>query len=204
LTSLNVVWQGTSVTRARRWGAIGQKGATVWFTGLPAAGKSTLAARLESRLIDARRSAYVLDGDNLRHGLCGDLGFDRSDREENIRRTGEVACLFADAGTTVLVALVSPYRSSRQLVREIHERCGLPFVEVFVNTPLPECEARDPKRLYARARAGLLDELTGIDSPYEPPTQPDAEVRPEMDLDTATATVLAALDKAVKRVNPQT
>jgi adenylyl-sulfate kinase len=199
LTSTNVVWQGPSVTRARRWHALGQYGATVWFTGLPASGKSTLACCMERMLIESGRSAYVLDGDNLRFGLCGDLGFDRSDREENVRRAGEVACLFADAGATTLVALVSPYRSSRQRVREMHDRWGLPFLEVFVNTPLADCEARDPKGLYRRARAGVLAELTGVDAPYEPPAHPDVEICPEMSVETAAAAVLDALDAIVKR-----
>jgi adenylyl-sulfate kinase len=199
LTSTNVVWQGPSVTRARRWRALGQRGGTVWFTGLPASGKSTLACCLERLLIESGRSAYVLDGDNLRFGLCGDLGFDRSEREENIRRAGEVACLFADAGLITLVALVSPYRSARQRVREMHDRWDLPFLEVFINTPLTACEARDPKGLYRRARAGLVAELTGVDAPYEPPEHPDVEIRPEMTVETAAGAVLAALDAAVKR-----
>ena len=204
LTSTNVVWQGPSVSRATRWHALGQHGATVWFTGLPASGKSTLAGCLERRLVESGRSAYVLDGDNLRLGLCGDLGFDRSDREENVRRAGEVACLFADAGATALVALVSPYRSSRQRVREMHDRWELPFLEVFVNTPLARCEQRDPKGLYRRARAGLVEQLTGIDSPYEPPLQPDVEICPSMTVEAAADVVLEALAAAVTRTNSAT
>jgi adenylyl-sulfate kinase len=204
LTSTNVVRQGPSVSRASRWRALGQHGATVWFTGLPASGKSTLAGCMERRLVESGRSAYVLDGDNLRLGLCGDLGFDRSDREENIRRAGEVARLFADAGATALVALVSPYRSSRQRVREMHDRWELPFLEVFINTPLARCEERDPKGLYRRARAGLVDQLTGVDSPYEPPMRPDVEICPDMTVDAAADLVLEALAAVVRQVRPQT
>ncbi len=193
VTSTNVSWQRTAITRELRWQALGQRGATVWFTGLPAAGKSTLAAHVEELLIDAGRSAYLLDGDNLRHGLCGDLGFDHSDRDENVRRASEVARLFADAGTVALVALVSPYVAERRDARDLHERDGLTFLEVFVNTPLAECEARDPKGLYRRARAGEIDSLTGLGSPYEPPPNPELEIRPEMKLKEAAEAVLTAL-----------
>jgi adenylyl-sulfate kinase len=193
----DVVWQRTTVTRGSRWQALGQRGATVWFTGLPAAGKSTLAARVEQRLIEEGRSAYVLDGDNLRHGLCADLGFAPGDRAENVRRTGELACLFADSGTTALVALVSPYAAARQAVRELHARAGLAFLEVYLSTPLEECEARDPKGLYRRARAGALASLTGIDAPYEPPPDPELEIGPEMSVEDAAAAVLSALARGV-------
>ncbi len=185
--------------RMRRWAALGQQGATVWFTGLPAAGKSTLAATVERRLLEAGRCAYRLDGDNMRHGLCGDLGFERSDREANVARVGEVARLFADAGTVALVSLVSPYGECRRRVREAHERDGLAFIEVFVNTPQPECERRDPKGLYARARAGELTGLTGVDDPYEPPVAPDIEVTPDSDVGTAAEAVLLALDARLQQ-----
>jgi len=193
--SANVVWQEATVGRERRWEALGQQGATVWFTGLPGAGKTTIAMAVEARLIDAGRSAYRLDGDNLRHGLCRDLGFSKDDRETNVGRVGEMARLFADAGTVALVALVSPYTDCREKVRELHHRDGLRFLEVFVNTPSEECVRRDPKGLYARARNGSLSGMTGVDDPYEAPRAPEVELTPEMDVDAATAAVLAALDE---------
>ncbi|HEY3865406.1 MAG TPA: adenylyl-sulfate kinase [Solirubrobacteraceae bacterium] len=193
--SSNVVWQEATVGRERRWEALGQQGATVWFTGLPGAGKTTIATAVEARLIDAGRSAYRLDGDNLRHGLCRDLGFSKDDRETNVGRVGEMARLFADAGTIALVALVSPYTDCREKVRELHHRDGLQFLEVFVNTPAEECVRRDPKGLYARAHNGSLSGMTGVDDPYEAPRAPEVELTPEMDVDAATAAVLAALDK---------
>jgi adenylyl-sulfate kinase len=191
--SANVIWQEATVNRQRRWQALGQQGATVWFTGLPGAGKTTIATAVEARLIDAGRSAYRLDGDNLRHGLCSDLGFSKSDRETNVGRVGEMARLFADAGTVALVALVSPYTDCREKVRAQHERDGLIFLEVFVNTPAEECVRRDPKGLYARANNGNLSGMTGVDAPYEAPRAPELELTPEMDVDAATAAVLAAL-----------
>jgi len=191
--SANVVWQEATVGRKRRWEALGQQGATVWFTGLPGAGKTTIATAVEARLIDAGRSAYRLDGDNLRHGLCSDLGFSKDDRATNVGRVGEIARLFADAGTVALVALVSPYTDCREKVRELHHRDGLRFLEVFVNTPTEECVRRDPKGLYARARNGSLSGMTGVDAPYEAPRAPEVELTPELDVDAATAAVLAAL-----------
>jgi adenylyl-sulfate kinase len=193
--SANVVWQEATMGRERRWEALGQQGATVWFTGLPGAGKTTIATAVEARLVDAGRSAYRLDGDNLRHGLCSDLGFSKDDREINVGRVGEMARLFADAGTVALVALVSPYTDCREKVRELHIRDGLRFLEVFVNTPAAECVRRDPKGLYARARDGSLSGMTGVDDPYEAPRAPEVELTPEMDVDAATAAVLAALDE---------
>ena len=191
--SENVIWQEAGVSREQRWEALGQSGATVWFTGLPGAGKTTIATAVEARLIDAGRSAYRLDGDNLRHGLCSDLGFSKSDRETNVGRVGEMARLFADAGTVALVALVSPYTDCREKVRARHERDGLKFLEVFVNTPSEECVRRDPKGLYARARDGKLSGMTGVDDPYEAPRAAEIELTPEMDVEASTAVVLAAL-----------
>jgi adenylyl-sulfate kinase len=191
--SSNVVWQRGEVTREQRWAALGGAGATVWFTGLPASGKSTVAAGLEARLLAAGRPAYVLDGDNLRHGLNGDLGFSAADRAENVRRTAEVSALLADAGVVVLVALVSPYRADRAAARAAHERRELPFLEVHVATPLEECERRDPKGLYARARAGELRGLTGVDDPYEPPETAEVVLTGYEPIDEAVARVLAAL-----------
>src|SRR5699024_5111561 len=159
----------TAVSRAERWTRHGLAGTTVWLTGLSGSGKSTLANAVAVALLDAGRPAYVLDGDNVRLGLNADLGFGAADRSENVRRIGEVAKLVADAGFVALVPVISPYRSDRDRVRAAHELAGLPFVEVFVDTPLDVCEERDPKGLYARARAGGLAGMTGIDDPYEAP-----------------------------------
>jgi adenylyl-sulfate kinase len=166
----------------------------VWFTGLPASGKSTISAAVEARLVQAGRPAYRLDGDNLRHGVCGDLGFSAEDRDRNVRRTAEVARLFADAGLVAIASVVSPYAAARAFARELHERERLRFIEVFVNTPLEVCEARDPKGLYARARAGELKGFTGVDDPYEPPLDPDVELC-LLDVDVAVERVIEALDR---------
>jgi adenylyl-sulfate kinase len=174
--SEGVVWEREALTRERREELLGRHGATVWFTGLPASGKSTMAAGLTVRLVEAGVPAYRLDGDNLRHGLCGDLGFDVASREENVRRAAEVARLMTDAGIVTVVSLVSPYRAARARARELHECDGLPFVEVWVSTPLEECERRDPKGLYARARRGEVKHMTGIDDVYEPPQAPEVEI----------------------------
>ena len=170
----DVVWHAGSVARADRPSA----GATVWFTGLSGSGKSTVAAEVERSLVAAGRPAYLLDGDNLRHGLNADLGFSAGDRTENIRRVGEVARLFADAGVVALVPVISPYAADRDRARSVHEAAGLRFVEVWVDTPLDVCEARDPKGLYAKARAGEITGFTGIDDPYEPPVHPDLRLVP--------------------------
>jgi adenylyl-sulfate kinase len=193
--SSNVVWQQGLLDRAQRWSALGHPGAAVWMTGLPASGKSTVAAAVEARLVGEGRPAYVLDGDNLRHGLNGDLGFSPEDRAENVRRTAEVAALLADAGVVVLVALVSPYRADRAAARAVHERLDLRFLEVHVATSLEECERRDPKGLYARARAGELQHLTGVDDPYEPPEAPDVVVTGDEPLEAAAERLLAALPR---------
>jgi adenylyl-sulfate kinase len=192
--SSNVVWQAGSMSRPQRWEALGASGATVWFTGLPSSGKSTVAAAVEARLLAAGRPAYVLDGDNLRHGLNGNLGFSVEDRAENVRRTAEVAALMADAGVVALASLVSPRAVDRAAARDVHSRAGLPFLEVWVSTPLEECERRDPKGLYARARAGEIPDFTGIGQPYEEPVAPDLEIRFDEALDQAAARVLAALN----------
>jgi adenylyl-sulfate kinase len=171
--SPNVRWQGSSLTRSRRWESLGHAGATVWFTGLPGAGKSTIATAVEERLVANGRPAFLLDGDNLRHGLNGDLGFDEAARCENVRRTAHVARLLAESGTIALVSLVSPYVKDREEASSLHADAALDFVEIFVSTPLERCEQRDPKGLYARARAGELQGLTGVGAPYEAPTEPD-------------------------------
>lgn len=194
-TSANVTWHQGTLDRERRWDALGQQGATIWLTGLPAAGKSTIAAAVEEHLVRAGRFAYRLDGDNLRHGICGDLGFTRQDREENVWRVGQVARLFADAGTVALVSLVSPYAECRERVRHLHERDGLPFVEVFVDTPASECARRDPKGLYAKARAGEISGLTGVDDPYEPPASPELVLTPELCVQEAADAVLLTLHR---------
>ena len=152
-----------------------------------------MAAAVEARLLAEGRAAYVLDGDNLRHGLNGDLGFSMSDRTENVRRAAEVAALRADAGVVALASLVSPLRADRAAARAIHDRAGLRFVEVWVSTPLEECERRDPKGLYARARAGEIPDFTGIGQAYEEPESPDLEIGLGEPLDEAAARVLAAL-----------
>ena len=193
LKSANVVWQPGEMTREQRWQALGGPGATVWLTGLPSSGKSTVAAAVEARLLAEGLAAYVLDGDNLRHGLNGDLGFSAEDRAENVRRTAEVAALMADAGVVALASLVSPYRADRAMAREVHESRGLQFLEVWVSTPLAECERRDTKGLYARARAGEIPNFTGIGQPYEEPESPDLEVRFGEELGAAAARVIAAL-----------
>jgi bifunctional enzyme CysN/CysC len=167
--SANVVWHESEVPRDERWRATGAHGATVWLTGLSGSGKSTVASALAARLTERGVLTYTLDGDNLRHGLNGDLGFSADDRTENVRRVGEVARLFADAGVVVLVPLISPYRAGRDHARALHAAAGLVFLEVFVDTPIEECERRDAKGLYAKARAGELEGFTGIDDPYEPP-----------------------------------
>jgi bifunctional enzyme CysN/CysC len=174
--SPNVRWERETITRTERWGALGFAGATVWLTGLPAAGKSTIGRAIEERLVKAGRPAYLLDGDNLRHGLNGDLGFDEAARAENVRRTAHVARLLAECGAVALVSLVSPYAADRELAAELHAKEELPFLEVFVGTPLEQCERRDPKGLYARARSGELEGMTGVDAPYEPPAAPDVVV----------------------------
>ncbi|HEU4976230.1 MAG TPA: adenylyl-sulfate kinase [Baekduia sp.] len=173
----DIVWQEGRVTRSERARATGGAGATIWLTGLPASGKSTIAFAVEAALIERGRAAYVLDGDNVRHGLCGDLGFSADDRRENVRRVAEVARLVADAGTVAIVALISPEAAGRVSARQVHDEAGLPFVEVFMDTPLEVCEERDPKGLYARARAGTVQGLTGLDAPYERPDDADLILR---------------------------
>lgn len=186
----NTVWHPSSFDRSAR----PFPGATVWFTGLSGSGKSTVAVEVEAALVAAGRPAYLLDGDNLRQGLNGDLGFTADDRSENVRRVGEVARLFADAGVVALVPVISPYLVDRNRVREIHSLAGVPFLEVFVDTPIEICEARDPKGLYAKARAGEIKGFTGIDDPYEAPVAPELRLTPaDGDPAAQAALVLAAL-----------
>ncbi|EOL8957626.1 adenylyl-sulfate kinase [Cronobacter dublinensis] len=167
----NVVWHAHPVTAAQREQLHGHRGAVLWFTGLSGSGKSTVAGALEEALHQLGVSTYLLDGDNVRHGLCSDLGFSDDDRKENIRRVGEVAKLMVDAGLVVLTAFISPHRAERQMVSE--QLGAGRFIEVFVDTPLEVCEARDPKGLYKKARAGELRNFTGIDAVYEAPQAPE-------------------------------
>lgn len=167
----NVVWHAHAVTRAEREQLHGHQGAVLWFTGFSGSGKSTVAGVLEQALHQLGVSTYLLDGDNVRHGLCRDLGFSDADRKENIRRVGEVAKLMVDAGLIVLSAFISPHREERQMVRDMVGEGR--FIEVFVDTPLAICEARDPKGLYKKARAGELRNFTGIDAVYEAPERPE-------------------------------
>jgi bifunctional enzyme CysN/CysC len=190
----DVTWHPGGLGREARWRLSGQGGATVWLTGLPASGKSTIACALEERIARDGFRAYRLDGDNLRYGLNSDLGFNPTDRAENVRRVAHVARLFADSGTIAIVGVISPYEVDRRLARSIHAEGGLEFVEVFVNTPLEECERRDPKGLYARARGGQLPGFTGVDAPYEAPRAPELELRPcDQSLEEMVERLLAAL-----------
>jgi bifunctional enzyme CysN/CysC len=175
--SPGVTWHDTGLGRGHRWDSLGTRGATVWLTGLPASGKSSVAAALERLLVESGHPAYFLDGDNLRHGLSGDLAFSPADRTENIRRVAHVARLMADAGMVSIASLVSPAHHDRALARELHKAAGLPFIEVYVDTPAEICEQRDPKGLYARARAGKLLDFTGVSAPYEVPENPDVRIR---------------------------
>ena len=186
----NIVWHESRVPRAKREEVFNQKGATLWFTGLSGAGKSTYAFTLEHLLTSLAYKCYVLDGDNIRHGLNSNLGFSDEDREENIRRVGEVSRLFADSGMIVLSSFISPFKKDRQLVREIHKSDNLPFIEVFIDTPLKVCEQRDPKNLYAKARAGEIKNFTGIDSPYEVPQSPELVLTPDISPDEGAHRVL--------------
>ena len=180
--SANVTRHQGKVTRSERFAMLNTSGATVLLTGLSGSGKSTIASAVEERLVRGGRHAFVLDGDNLRMGLCGDLDFSPGDRAENVRRVGEVAKLFAESGTVALMALVSPTAADRDAIRAIHDEAGLPFLEIFVNTSLEECERRDVKGLYARARTGELAEFTGVGAPYEVPKAPDLELTPDVAL----------------------
>ena len=172
------MWHDTAVSREARWTRHGLHGLTVWLTGLSGSGKSSIANAVAERLLADGVVAYLLDGDNVRHGLNADLGFAAGDRAENVRRLGEVARLMADAGLVVLVPAISPYATDRDRVRAAHADAGLPFVEVFVDIPLEVCEERDPKGLYREARAGRLRGFTGVDDPYEPPATPELRIGP--------------------------
>jgi bifunctional enzyme CysN/CysC len=186
----NITWHPGAVGREQRSAVTGGPGMTIWLTGLSGSGKSTVAAGVEAALIEERIAAYSLDGDNIRHGLNADLGFGAADRTENVRRVGEVARLMADAGLVALVPVISPYRTDRDAVRKAHDDAGIPFGEVHVATPIEECETRDPKGLYAKARAGELSGFTGIDDPYEEPLRPEIRIGQGEPLDESVARVL--------------
>ena len=190
--SANTTWHAGSVGRAERERLLGQRGATVWLTGLSGSGKSTIAVAVEAHLVRAGRLCYRVDGDNLRHGLNRNLGFSPIDRAENVRRTGEVCRILGDAGVIVLASLVSPYRADRAMVRALHEEWGLPFLEVFVDVPLAVAESRDPKGLYRKARAGEIQDFTGIHQPYEAPATA------ELVVDSAAVSVDAAAGRVVE------
>jgi adenylylsulfate kinase len=177
----NITWHEGTVTREERQRNLDQKGVTLWMTGLSASGKSTIAVALEQVLLQRGKHAYRLDGDNIRHGLNKNLGFSAEDRAENIRRIGEVAKLFADAGLIAITSFISPYRADRDNARRLHDQVTIPFLEVFVDCPLPEAEKRDPKGLYKKARAAVAGGkgmgFTGIDDPYEPPLAAELHLR---------------------------
>ncbi|MEO7426010.1 MAG: adenylyl-sulfate kinase [Fibrobacteria bacterium] len=187
--SPNVVWHHATVNRDARVRVLGQKSAVIWFTGLSGSGKSTIANALELRINQAGKLSYLLDGDNVRMGLCSDLGFSESDRKENNRRVRHVAKLLWDANVLTLVSFISPFREERVLTREL---IGADFIEVFVDTPLAICETRDPKGLYVKARKGEIPQFTGISSPYEPPELP------EITLHTDRESIDECLDRIMK------
>lgn len=190
----NVHWHEGDITREHRSKLLGQKGATLWFTGLSGSGKSTVAVALEGALYESGRLSYRLDGDNVRLGINKNLGFSAEDRTENIRRIGEVAKLFVDTGVIVLSSFVSPYRADRDTVRALHEEAGMDFIEIFVDVPLDVAESRDPKGLYKKARAGEIKNFTGIDDPYEAPEKAEIVLNShEMSLEQEVDVLLAAL-----------
>ena len=186
IKATNITRHEGHVARDERFALLKQKGCTLWFTGLSGSGKSTVAFTLEHTLVQAGRLAYVLDGDNIRFGLNKNLGFSAADREENIRRIGEVAKLFADSGVITLASFISPYRRDRDAIRKLHDEGNLNFVEIHVATPMETCESRDPKGLYKKARSAVAEGkgmgFTGIDDPYEPP------IHPELMINSATET----------------
>jgi len=194
--SSNVVWHHATVTRARREKMNKHKGGVFWFTGLSGAGKSTLAHKVEEELHQNGCRTYVLDGDNVRHGLCADLSFSDEDRKENIRRIGQMANLYVEAGVIVLTAFISPFRSDRENVRKI---AGSDFHEIYCKCSLEVCETRDVKGLYKRARAGEIPDFTGISSPYEEPQSPELQVDTESRLDECADEVFRYISNAVVR-----
>ena len=188
------VWHEPLISRTQRWNKHGLSGATVWLTGLSGSGKSTIANELARELLNTSRLAYILDADNLRHGLNAGLGFSDTDRAENIRRVAEVACLFADSGIVAIVPIISPFIASREHARKIHTENNLRFVEVHVATPIEECERRDTKGLYAKVRSGAMTGLSGVDSVYEAPKSPEVLVGANKEsLEQSVAMIMAKL-----------
>lgn len=190
----NITWHKSQITQADRTKVLGHHGCTLWLTGLSGSGKSTIAVALEHALIQTGHLAYRLDGDNIRHGLNKNLSFSPQDRTENIRRIGQVAKLFTDAGIITICSFISPYQSDRDQVRKIHQDANLKFLECFINTPIELCESRDPKGLYKKARAGEIKNFTGIDDPYETPTNP------EINLKTANQTPEQSAQKLIEHL----
>lgn len=192
----NVHWHEGDITTEDRNKLLGQKGATIWFTGLSGSGKSTIAVALEGVLYDRGHLCYRLDGDNVRLGINKNLGFSAEDRTENIRRIGEISKLFVDTGVIVLSSFISPYRADRDIVRELHDTGGMDFIEVFVDVPLEVAEDRDPKGLYKKARAGEIKGFTGIDDPYEAPNEPEIVLNShEMSLEEEVELLINLLDE---------
>ncbi len=195
MKATNVHWHEGDITREDRHRLMGQKGVTIWFTGLSGSGKSTVAVALESTLYERGKLAYRLDGDNIRLGINKNLGFSAEDRTENIRRIGEIAKLFVDSGTIALSSFISPYREDRDKVRQLHNEAGVDFIEVFVDCSLEEAEKRDPKGLYKKARAGEIKNFTGIDDPYEAPENPEIHLHTDqMTLDEEVAIIIHYLE----------
>merc|ERR1711971_1536207 len=197
--STNIAFH-SGVPREEKWKAVGHKGVTLWMTGLSGCGKSTISVALEHALVKNQARSYFvyrLDGDNLRFGINKDLGFTPADRKENVRRVAEVSKLFAEAGAIVIAGLIAPYAADRQFAREIHEKAGLPFMEVFIDAPLATVEGRDPKGLYKKAREGKIKGFTGIDAPYEKPENPEVHVRTDqLSVTQAVNVILEKLDEA--------
>jgi bifunctional enzyme CysN/CysC len=194
MTSSNVTWHEGQIAPDERSEILRSRGATLWITGLSGSGKSTLASAVEKQLVLGGRGAYLLDGDNLRTGLNSDLGFTRESRQENARRTAEVARLFADAGLVAIVALISPYAESRRWARQLHHRAGLPFAEIYMEASVDLCATRDAKGLYAQVTRGSISSFTGVDDPYEVPDSPDLVIEPGTSVDEAVAAVVGTLD----------
>ncbi|RSH88735.1 Adenylyl-sulfate kinase [Saitozyma podzolica] len=194
----NITFHPGAVMQDERAEHLGQKGATIWLTGLSASGKSTIATALEQHLLHKKLHSYRLDGDNIRFGLNKDLGFDQASRVENIRRIGEVSLLFSLSCSITLTAFISPYISDRDLARSLHEKHSppIPFIEVFVDAPLDVVEQRDPKGLYKKARAGEIKDFTGVSAPYEAPAKPEIHIRTdEVDVKGAVAIIVEYLEK---------
>lgn len=197
-SSRNITWQSSNITRKEREQRYGQQSVVIWLTGLSGSGKSTLAFALEKELFANERACYVLDGDNIRHGLNRDLGFSEQDRKENLRRIGEVAKLFMDAGNIVIAAFISPHAQDRQMVRDLFDEGD--FIEVYIDCSLSACEERDPKGLYKKARAGEIPNFTGVSAPYEAPQQPELTIDTEHEsVEQCVAKIIAELHQRAEQ-----